>query len=80
MVGAYALPVAKRLRAHGEADEVGTDTEASALASRNTDGGGDHVEDGEDRSSDNREREDLLDRQGLLRDEDGRDGDEQTLD
>jgi len=69
-----------RLSAHGEADEVGTDTEASALASRNTDGGGDNVEDGEDRRGDNRERQDLLDRQGLLRDEDGRDGDEQTLD
>ena len=69
-----------RLRTHRESNEVGADTEASALASRNADARADHIEDGEDRRGDNRERQDLLHRQGLLRDEDGGDGHEQTLD
>ena len=68
------------LRAHREPNEVGADTEASTLASRHADAGADNVEDREDRRRDNAEREDLLDRQGLLRDEDRRDRDEKTLD
>lgn len=67
------------LRAHREPNEVRADTEASTLARRHADAGADNVEDREDRRRDNAEREDLLDRQGLLRDEDRRDRDEKAL-
>ena len=69
-----------RLSTHGEADEVGADTEASTLTSRHTDGGGDDVEDGEHGRSNNGKGDDLLNGESLLGDKDGSDGHEETLD
>lgn len=68
------------LRTHGEADEVGADTEASTLASRHTDRRGDNVEDSEHGSGNNAEGEDLLNGESLLGDKDSGDGHEETLD
>ena len=66
--------------AAGEANEVGADTEASALASRRADRGRDNVEDSEDGRSDNAERHDLIPGERAAGDEDRRHRDEETLD
>jgi hypothetical protein len=45
----YLTIRAHYLTAHGETNQVGTETEAGTLASRNTNGGGKHIQDGEHR-------------------------------
>ena len=65
--------------ATGEANEVGADTEASALASRRADRGRDDVEDREDGRGDNAERHDLIPGERAAGDKDGRNRDEETL-
>ncbi len=62
-----------------EADELGTETEASTLACRNTNRGGEEVEDGEDDGGEDREGRDLGHVELTLGDDDGRDGDGETL-
>ncbi len=52
----------------GEADQVGTDTEAGTLASRDADAGGEDIQHREDRRSRDRDRHDLIQRQALARD------------
>jgi hypothetical protein len=68
-----------RLSTHREADEVGTDTEASTLTSRNTDARADNIKDGEDGSSNYTEGEDVLERERLSRDKDSGNGYKETL-
>ena len=65
---------------HGEADQVGTKTEAGALTCRNTDGGRDGIKDGEDNGGENRESRDLIQWQRLLWDKNGRRRNNETLD
>ena len=65
---------------HGEADQVGTQTESSTLAGRNTDGGRDGIKDGKDNRSENSERRDLIQWQRLLWDKNGRRRNNETLD
>jgi hypothetical protein len=62
-----------------EADKLGTDTEAGTLACRNTNRGGEEVEDGEDNGGEDREGRDLRHIELTLGDDDGRDGDGETL-
>ena len=64
----------------GEADEVGTETEASALASRHTDGRGDEVKHGENGRGDEGERGDFIEGEGLAGDEDGRTSNDEAFD
>jgi hypothetical protein len=68
------------LQAAGEADEVRTETEASALASRHTDGRGDEVKHGEDGRGDEGERGDFIEGEGLAGDEDGRTSNDEAFD
>jgi hypothetical protein len=60
-------------------NEVGSNTEACTLAGSGTDAGGDNIQDGEDGRSDHTEGEDLIPRQAVTRHEDGRNGNEETL-
>ena len=54
----------------GEADEVSTETEASTLTSRYTNGGGDQVQNGEDGGRNESERGDFVEGEGLAGDKD----------
>ena len=65
---------------HGEADKVGTQTEACTLAGRNTDGGRDSVKDGKDDRGEDSESRDLIQWQSLLWDKNGRRRNNETLD
>lgn len=67
------------LQAAGEADQVGTQTEARALARRHTDRRRDQVQHSEDRGGDQRQRRDLVNRQTLPGNEDSRTRNDQTL-
>lgn len=67
------------LTAHGEANEVGAETEASALAGRNADGWGEHIQDGEDRGGEEGKGGNLVEGQSLARDEERRRRDGETL-
>ena len=67
------------LQAAREAYEVGTETEASTLSGRHTDGRGDQVQDSEDRRGDEGERGDLIERQALAGDEDSSASDDEAL-
>jgi len=67
------------LASHREPHQVRTHTESSALASRISNARGHYVQDSEHRRRDNRQAEDVLNRERALRDEDGRNGDEETL-
>ncbi len=62
-----------------EADELGTETEAGTLACRNTNRGGEEVEDGEDDRGEDREGRDLGHVELALGDDDGRNSDGETL-
>jgi hypothetical protein len=64
----------------GEADEVRTETEASTLAGRHTDGGGDEVKDGEHGRSDEGEGGDFIEGKGLPGDEDGSASNDEAFD
>ena len=64
----------------GEADEVGTETEASALTSRHTDGGGDEVENSENRRSDEGKGGNLIEREAVAGDKNGGARNNETLD
>ena len=57
------------LTAHRETDEVGAETEAGTLAGRNTNGGGEDIQNGEHRRSEQGQRGNLIQRQRLARDE-----------
>jgi hypothetical protein len=63
----------------GEADEVGTETEASTLTSSHTDGGRHKVEHSEDRRSDEGQCGDLIEREGLAGDKDSGTRDDEAL-
>jgi hypothetical protein len=63
----------------GEADEVGTETEAGTLTGGKTDRGGEEVKDGEDDSSNDRNNEDLLVVRGLAGDDHHGDSNGETL-
>jgi len=63
----------------GKSYEVCSDTEAGALAGSGTDAGAHHIQNGENRGSDDTQGDDLIHGQLVARDEDGRDGHEQTL-
>ncbi len=63
-----------------EANEVCAQSEAGALAGRNTNRGAHRVEDGEHNRGQDGEGGHLIQRQGLLGDEDSGGGDNQTLD
>lgn len=63
----------------GEANEVRAETEARALAGREADARGEEIKKGERDRRDNRDREDLLDIELLLRDDERREGDRETL-
>ena len=65
--------------ATGEANKVGADTEASALASRRADRGRDDIEDSEDSRGDNAERHDLVPWERAAGNKDGRNSDEEAL-
>ena len=65
---------------HGEADQVGTETEAGTLTCRNTDGGRDGIKDGEDDCGEDGESRDLIQWQSLLWDKNGRRRNNETLD
>ena len=62
-----------------EPDEVRAETEARALAGREADARGKEIKEGERDRRDNRNREDLLDIELLLRDDERRKGDRETL-
>lgn len=64
---------------HGETYEVCANTEAGTLSSCDPNAGADDIEDGEDRSSDNAEGEDLHWREGALGNKDGGNRDKETL-
>ena len=68
-----------RLSTHGEANEVGTDTEASTLTSRNANARADNIKDSEDRSGDYTEGDDVLEGEGLGGHKDSGDGYKETL-
>ena len=63
-----------------EADEVGTQTEAGTLTGRNANRRGDGVQDGKHNGGENSEGGDLIQREGLLGDKDGRGSNHKTLD
>jgi len=65
--------------ATGEANKVGADTEASTLAGRGTDGGGDDVEDRENGRGNNAERYDLVPRERAAGHEDRGNRDKEAL-
>jgi len=65
---------------HGEADEVGTQTEAGTLTGRNTDGGRDSVQNGKDDRGEDGESGDLIQWQRLLWDKNGRRRNNETFD
>ena len=67
------------LTTHGEANEVGTETEAGTLASRQANAGGQEVQEGEGDRSDDGDSQDLLDVELLLRDDEGGQRNGQTL-
>ena len=63
----------------GEANQVGAQTEASALAGRQADGGAEEVQDGEDDGRDDGDDDDLLHVGDLAGDDDHRHSDGETL-
>lgn len=67
------------LHACREADEVGTQTKAGTLTGRNANRRGDGVQDGKHNGGENGEGGDLIHREGLLGDKDGRGGNHKTL-
>ena len=64
----------------GEADEVGTETEASALTSRHTDGRGDEIENSENRRSDEGKSGNLIEGEAVAGDKHGGARNNETLD
>ena len=62
-----------------EADQVGAQTEAGALASRHANARRNSIQDGEDNRSEDTKGGDLIQRQSLLRDQDRGGGDNKTL-
>lgn len=67
------------LTTHGEANEVGADTEASTLTSRNTNAGRDNIKDSKDGGSNYTESDDVLEGKRLGGDKDSSDGYKETL-
>lgn len=65
---------------HWEADQICAQSEAGSLAGRNTDGGRDSVQDGEDDRGEDSESRDLIQWQRLLWDKNGRRRNNETLD
>lgn len=65
---------------HWEADKVGTQTEAGTLTGRNTNGGRDSIQDGEDDRGEDSEGRDLIQWKSLLWDKNGRRRNNETLD
>ena len=68
------------LHAGREADKVGTQTKAGTLTGRNANRRGNGVQDGKHDGGENSEGGDLIHREGLLGDKDGRGGNHKTLD
>ena len=68
-----------RLHAAREADQVGTQTEAGTLASRQADRGRQQIEDGEHNGGDRRDDHDLLNIRDLAGDDHHRHGDGKAL-
>ncbi len=68
------------LTTHGEADEVGTKTEAGTLTSSNTNAGRDEVEEDEYAGSSNTKGEDFTHVEFLLGDEHSSESNGKTLD
>ena len=68
------------LTAHGEADEVSTETEASTLSGSNTNAGRNEVKEDEDAGSGNTEGEHLTHVEALLGDEHSSEGHSETFD
>jgi hypothetical protein len=81
MLSYKIIQISNRLEAAtGEANEVGANTEASALASRGADRGRDNVKDREDGRGDNAERHDLIPGERATGNKDSRNSDKETLD
>ena len=68
------------LEVHGEADQIGAKSKTCALSCGNTDRGRDGVQDGKHDGGQNGQGGNLIQREGLLRDEDRSGGDDQTFD
>ena len=76
----FSLEYANSYLRTGEADEVGTETEAGTLTGRDTDGGRDQIQNGEDGGGDKSERGDLIERLALAGDKDGGTRNDEALD
>ena len=67
------------LHSSGEADEVGTNAEPCTTAGLGAHAGHIHIKDAEGGSGGEGDQSDLIESKRLLRDSEGRDGDEQAL-
>ena len=68
------------LHACREADEICAESKAGTLTSRNANRRGNRIQDGKHNGGENGEGGDLIHREGLLGDKDGRGGNHETLD